>query len=122
MKILVDENIPRMTVDRLQELGHDVRDVRGTEKQGLEDSALWSGVIEEGRMLVTTDRGFTQYRGPHHPGILIIRLRQPNRLRIHQAVMVALSRFTDSEWPGMLVVVRDTTVSVSRGGGNVEQL
>jgi predicted nuclease of predicted toxin-antitoxin system len=30
MKILVDENIPRMTVDRLRELGHEVRDVRGT--------------------------------------------------------------------------------------------
>jgi Domain of unknown function (DUF5615) len=25
MKILVDENIPRMTVNRLRELGHDVR-------------------------------------------------------------------------------------------------
>jgi hypothetical protein len=28
MKILVDENIPRMTVNRLRELGHDVRDIR----------------------------------------------------------------------------------------------
>jgi predicted nuclease of predicted toxin-antitoxin system len=30
MKILVDENIPRVTVDYLRDSGHDVRDVRGT--------------------------------------------------------------------------------------------
>jgi hypothetical protein len=30
MRILVDENIPRLTVDRLRELGHDVQDIRGT--------------------------------------------------------------------------------------------
>jgi predicted nuclease of predicted toxin-antitoxin system len=30
MKILVDENIPRMTVDRLRGVGHDVIDIRGT--------------------------------------------------------------------------------------------
>ena len=40
MKILVDENIPRMTADRLRELGHDVKDIRGTADQGLADSDL----------------------------------------------------------------------------------
>jgi hypothetical protein len=32
MKILVDENIPLMTVDRLRELGRDVMDIRGTSR------------------------------------------------------------------------------------------
>jgi hypothetical protein len=41
MKILVDENIPRITVERLPELGHDVRDVRRTPDQGVEDAELW---------------------------------------------------------------------------------
>jgi hypothetical protein len=35
MRILVDENIPRMTVDRLRELGHDVKDIRSTGDKGL---------------------------------------------------------------------------------------
>jgi predicted nuclease of predicted toxin-antitoxin system len=121
MKVLVDENVPRMTVDRLRELGHDVRDVRGTSGQGVQDPELWAAVMSERRMLVTTDRGFAAYRGPSHPGILIVRLRQPNRLKIHAAVMLALNRFPEGEWPGMLVVVRDTTVSVSRKGGSVER-
>jgi len=122
MKILVDENIPRMTVERLRELGHDVRDVRGSEDQGLEDSGLWSAALADGRMLITTDRGFTEYRKILHHGVLIVRLRQPNRAKIHRAVMLAMERFEEGEWRGLLVVVRDSTLSVSRAGGPVERL
>ena len=41
MKILVDENIPLMTVPELQALGCDVVDVRGTPGEGMSDSSLW---------------------------------------------------------------------------------
>ena len=121
MKILVDENIPRMTVDRLRELNHDVRDVRGTVEQGLDDPDLWIQSSADSRLLITTDRGFTEYRRANHGGILIVRLRQPNRLKIHRAVMMAVERFSEYEWPGMLVVVRDATLSVSRAGGSIER-
>jgi predicted nuclease of predicted toxin-antitoxin system len=122
MKILVDENIPLMTVAWLRELTHDVRDVRGTKEQGLEDPDLWTRALAESRMLITTDRGFSEYRGSEHHGILIVRLRQPNRLKIHRAVLIGMQRFSDRDWPGMLVVVRDATVSVSRGGGSVTRI
>ena len=75
MKILVDENIPRMTVDRLRALGHDVRDIRGTQSQGLPDSDLWHVAMTEQRVLVTTDKGFTEYRWAAHHGLLVVRLR-----------------------------------------------
>jgi predicted nuclease of predicted toxin-antitoxin system len=93
MKILVDENIPRMTVNRLRELGHDVRDIRGGTGQGIADAALWDIAVREGRLLITTDKGFTKYRTVTHNGILIVRLRQPNRLKIHQS---AMRRWSDS--------------------------
>jgi predicted nuclease of predicted toxin-antitoxin system len=121
MRILVDENIPRMTVDRLRALGHDVRDVRGTPDRGLKDPDLWSVALTDRRLLATTDRGFTEFRTVAHFGILIVRLRQPNRLKIHNAVMLAIERFAEPEWPGLLVVVRDSTLSVSRAGGSVER-
>ena len=35
MKIAVDEHIPLMTVRALQDLGHDVRDIRGTADEGM---------------------------------------------------------------------------------------
>src|SRR5580693_735965 len=121
MRILVDENIPRMTVDRLRELGHDVLDIRGTPEQGSEDTDLWNTAQTGGRVLVTTDRGFSGYRTVLHAGIVIVRLRQPNRKKIHLAVMRALERFQEREWPGLLGVVRDATLSVSRSGGDVER-
>jgi len=40
MKVLVDENIPRMTVNQLRETGHEVKDIRGTVEQGLGDPFL----------------------------------------------------------------------------------
>jgi predicted nuclease of predicted toxin-antitoxin system len=114
MNILVDENIPLMTVAGLRELGHDMKDVRGTGQQGLPDADLWTLALAEKRMLITTDKGFTERRHDRHSGILIVRLRQPNRHKIHNAVMLAMGRFTERQWPGLLVVMRDQTMSVSR--------
>jgi hypothetical protein len=34
VKIFVDENLPFMTVHELLSLGHDVMDIRGTEREG----------------------------------------------------------------------------------------
>ena len=121
MRILVDENIPRMTVERLRELGHDVKDIRGTAAAGLSDAGLWDVALKEHRLLITTDKGFTEYRAASHPGILIVRLRQPNRLKIHQSVMLGIERFGDVDWLGLLVVIRDATMSTSRAGGPVDR-
>lgn len=114
MNILVDENIPRSTVKALESMGHDVRDIRGTAEQGTPDPDLWQLAQSEQRILITTDKGFTQYRDEAHNGILIVRLRQPNRHKIHERVMQALTNFTSEEWPGLLVIMRDTVQSISR--------
>ena len=114
MKILVDENIPRITAEWLRAAGHDVRDLRGSSSQGLADADLWAAAMTEQRMIVTTDKGFTAYRAEPHCGILIVRLRQPNRQSIHNAIAGAMRRFSESEWPNLLVVLRDRTMSISR--------
>lgn len=113
MRILVDENIPRMTVEHLRSLGHEVKDIRGSGEQGSPDANLWQIALAESRLLVTTDKGFSAYRVSSHHGILIVRLRQPNRDKIHNAVMLAMQRFREIEWPNRLVIMRDTTISTS---------
>jgi hypothetical protein len=113
MDVLVYENIPLMTVTRLRELGHDVKDIRGTAQQGLRNVDLWALALGEERMLITTDKGFTERRRDQHSG-MVVRLRQPNRLKIHGAVLLAMGRFAARQWPGLLVVMRDRTMSVSR--------
>jgi predicted nuclease of predicted toxin-antitoxin system len=114
VKIFVDENIPLRTVQALREMGHDVLDIRGTADEGMEDDAIWRMAQNEGRLLITTDKGFVKHRGERHYGILVICLRQPNRLKIHQRVMQAVAQFPPREWPSLVVVMRDAIQSIWR--------
>ena len=107
MKIFVDENIPAMTVRELRNAGHDVADIRGTENEGMSDEEVWKKVQEEQRLLITTDKGFAQKRHENHIGVLVIRLKQPNRLKIHNKVIQAMDRFKEKEWAGLTVVMQD---------------
>jgi predicted nuclease of predicted toxin-antitoxin system len=114
MKIFVDENIPLITVEELRSKGFDVTDIRGTPDQGMIDELLWEKAQKERRLLITTDKGFTIYRHETHYGILIIRLKQPSRLKIHKHIIQALAKYSDQEWPGLLVVMRDSFQSAWR--------
>ena len=107
MKILVDENIPLMTVKTLREMGHDVLDIRGTKNEGITNSNLWKLTQKEHCLFITTDKGFTDYRDRLHYGILIIRLKQPNRYKIHEKVLQAIKQFKDPDWKNLLIVMRD---------------
>lgn len=107
MKILVDENIPAMTVRVLREHGHDVKDIRGTESEGQSDADLWVFCQKEQRLLITTDKGFAQNRNEAHSGVLIVRLKQPNRRRIHEKVMEMMRLTKEKEWPGLTITVQD---------------
>lgn len=112
MKIFVDENIPKMTVHSLQKAGHDVKDIRGTSNEGIEDEEIWNIVKKEKRILITTDKGFSRYRNKTQPGILIILLSKPNRTKIHQRVINGLYQFNTQEWNGKILIVRDTVQSI----------
>ena len=114
MRVLVDENIPGMTVNALADMGHDVLDILGTDMQGASDSELWTIAQQERRVVVTTDRGFAGRTATPHHGVLVVRLRQPNRKRIHGSVMRVIGRFAESEWPGLIVTARDRAMSVRR--------
>jgi predicted nuclease of predicted toxin-antitoxin system len=112
MRICVDENIPLMTIHALRSQNNDVLDVRGTEREGLSDIDLWKLAQAEQRLFVTTDKGFVHRRDEPHFGILVVRLRQPNRQRIHERVIQAIQQYPAEGWPGLLVVMRDTVPSV----------
>ena len=100
MKIMVDENIPAITVTELREQGHDVLDIRATSEQGMADRRLWQMAVQEQRLLITTDKGFAEHREEPHYGLLIIRLKQPSRVKIHQRVLQTLRRYAANQWLG----------------------
>ena len=111
MKVFVDENIPRITVETLRQLNFDVCDIRGTDQEGMSDNEVWEKSQKENRLLITTDKVFAQYRNHTHNGILIVLLKGPNYKKIHERVMNALNQFSADDWSGLLVVVRDTVQS-----------
>lgn len=112
MKIFADENIPGMTVRALREAGHEVLDIRGTAQEGMDDDAVWELAHREKRLLITTDKRFARNRYEKHSGILIVRLKQPNKHKIHEKVMSAMNRYR--EWTGLTVAMRDRFHSIWR--------
>ena len=70
MRIAVDENIPTMTVRAPRAMGHEARDIRGTTDEGMTDEAWWGMAQREGRLIITTDKGFASRRDTQHHGIL----------------------------------------------------
>jgi len=63
----------------------------------------------------------TQHREELHHGILIVRLKQPNRHKIHERVMQAMALFAAEEWCDLLVVMRDVMQSVCGLVGEANQ-
>ena len=110
MKIAVDENIPMSVVTELKQQKNDVLDIRGAEDEGMEDELLWKKVKTEGRLFITTDKGFSQYREDDHFGIIIVTIKHPNSKKIFDRVFKALEQF--DSWQNRLVVMRDTVQSV----------
>jgi uncharacterized protein with PIN domain len=95
-----------------------VLDIRGTAVEGSEDEDLWQLAQQQKRLLITTDKGFAQHRDEPHQGILIVRLKHPNRHQIHQKVMQGLTRFSATEWSGLTVMMRDVALSIWRNSGS----
>jgi predicted nuclease of predicted toxin-antitoxin system len=80
----------------------------------MKDSPAWSIAQSEKRIIVTTDKGFANRRSEQHHGILIVRLRKPNLEKIHARVLDAISQVLETEWPGLLITIRDETKAVWR--------
>ena len=113
MKILVDENIPIFTIEELRHLGHDVKDIRGTKLEGINDSAVWQIAKTENRLLISTDKIFTHdhYRDKDHNGIILVLLKQPNLMKIYSRILNAITQYPEDTLKGSLLIIKDTVAS-----------
>jgi predicted nuclease of predicted toxin-antitoxin system len=77
VRIKVDEDLPRAITALLIAAGHaDTRSVSDQRMGGWKDAALWQAVQDEGRFLVTADKGFADLRTHppgEHCGVLLLR-------------------------------------------------
>ena len=124
MRVKLDENLPLQIASRLRALGNDVHTTQAEGLSGCNDSDLWMAAQREERTLITQDLDFSDVRrfapGTHH-GIVLIRLRSPNRRRLVERVEEIFQDEVVSAWAGCFVVVTEQKVRVRRAPDRPER-
>jgi predicted nuclease of predicted toxin-antitoxin system len=117
MKVKLDENIPFAFKSLLSALGHEVDTTADEGLNGKSDVAVWEASKKEGRFLVTQDLDFSDVRSfapGTHSGILVIRLREPSRLRLIKRMAELVDREMVDDWQGCLIVVTDHKIRIKK--------
>lgn len=108
MKLLANENVPRLTIEALRAAGHDLLWAR-TDMGGSQDEDVLSRAQAERRILLTHDKDFGDlafHAGlPATCGIVLIRLGHLLPEEIAQRTVQALG--SRSDWEGHLSVVEE---------------
>jgi predicted nuclease of predicted toxin-antitoxin system len=92
----------------LESLGHVVFDLRGTEREGSRDADIFHEAQQHGAIFLTTDRDFF-HTIPHHAGVIVIALRQPNRAAILEKLSWILNRLRPEQFARRTIQLRDQT-------------
>ena len=117
MKLKLDENMPASLAEHLRRLGHDVHTVPEEFLTGQSDPQIWRVTQNEQRFLITQDLDFSdtrQFSPGTHAGILLVRLRNPNRLALIQAVLRVFLSEDLSTWPGCTIVLTERKLRIHR--------
>lgn len=108
MRILANENVAGVAVERLREHGHDVVWVR-TESPGAADDAILARGVTEQRLLITFDKDFGELvfrRGSRAScGVVLFRIAMPSPAVVSARVVDVLN--SRSDWAGNFSVVDD---------------
>lgn|SRR5690348_13063975 len=115
MKIKLDENLPLRLATLLKNLGHDVDTLYDELLLGRADAEIWEATQVESRFLITQDLDFSDLRrfapGSHN-GILLVRLRSPNRGDLIARVSELFQRENVDGWVGCFVVATERKIRV----------
>lgn len=120
MRIKLDENLPLRLGSILKTLGHDVHTTDEEQLTGRADPEIWEAAQKESRFLITQDLDFSDTRrfapGTHH-GILLVRLRSPDRRSLMARVEELFRNENVNDWAGCFAVATDRKVRVLRPSG-----
>lgn len=117
MRIKLDENLPDDLKQPLATLGHDVHTVREEGFAGKPDLSIWQAAQQEKRFLITQDLDFSdirQFAPGTHAGILVVRLKTPDRRSLVARVEELYAHEDVAQWVGCFVVATARKVRVVR--------
>jgi|SRR5882724_3050505 len=120
MKIKLDENLPASLAAILSSLDHDVHTVAEENLSGGSDRDVWEAAQRDERLLITQDLDFSDLRyfvpGTHH-GILLVRLRSPDRQSLIRRVLEIFQHEEVTGWSRCFVVATGHKIRVVRPPG-----
>ncbi len=112
MKFLLDENFPTAACQLLRDQHHTAIDIRAIAKPGIEDEKIFELAQQHQAILLSTDRDFFHtipHLHPHHHGVIVIALRQPNRSNILSKLRWFLDHFGNTNLDNKVFQLRDHT-------------
>ena len=117
MRIKLDENLPASLRAILINLRHDVHTVADEHLTGFSDPEVREAAQRDGRFLITQDLDFSDLRrftpGTHH-GILLVRLRSPDRQTLIVRVRELFAYEDVSRWNRCFVVASERKLRIVR--------
>jgi predicted nuclease of predicted toxin-antitoxin system len=117
MKIKLDENLPVSLATILSGLRHDVHTIAEENLSRGSDREIWAAAQRDAPVLITQDLDFSDLRrfAPGtHCGILLVRLRSPDRQSLIRRVREVFEREEVTGWAACFVVVTERKVRVVR--------
>jgi len=117
MKFFLDENFPKTAEKLLSSRDFEVLDIRGTKQIGLPDSEIFKMAQESEAIFLTTDMDFFHtipFQFPHHHGVIIIALNQPNRIKILEKLDWCLTNIDLMEISDKVVLLRDNSYTIRK--------
>lgn len=115
MRIKLDENLPARLVGMPARYGHVADTVMDEGLTGHPDEAVWDAAGSEQRFFITQDLDFSDTRKftpGTHPGILLVRLREPGGQRLMEKISAIASEIDG--WSGCFVVLTDHKLRIKR--------
>ncbi len=120
MKIKIDEDLPKRLVEMVADVVFDTTSVIEERISGASDQELWERVQEEGRFLITGDKGFAdirQHPPGHHYGVLLLRPDNPCVPEFIALIRDVLELNVIRELGGSVAVVSPRGLRVRKGKG-----
>ena len=117
MRIKVEEDLPAEVAELLRAQGYDVATVVEQGMGGWKDPALWRVVQEEGRFLVTADKGFgdvRHYPPGKHAGVLLLRPGEDGIRPLIELMQEVLAHYRLETLRGLLTVATPRSIRIRR--------
>jgi predicted nuclease of predicted toxin-antitoxin system len=94
-----------------------VQTVPQEQPAGRDDAVIFKAACDEERILWTQDLDFSDVRtfSPGtHPGVVLVRLREPSRRRLVERVRQILASESLESWAGCFIVISDHKLRIRR--------